>query len=133
MARVIIIGGSGHVGTYLVPRLIEAGHEVVNVTRGHRAPYLPHRAWDRVTTVRIDRDKAEPAKAEETAQEALQRLEREVQESQERLMKAAAERGWLDERRAMLETLTAIVRAGADIVITYAAVDAARWIREDDQ
>lgn len=59
MARVIIIGGSGHVGTYLVPRLIEAGHEVVNVTRGHRAPYLPHRAWDRVTTVRIDRDKAE--------------------------------------------------------------------------
>ncbi len=33
----------------------------------------------------------------------------------------------------MLETLTAIVRAGADIVITYAAVDAARWIREDDQ
>lgn len=59
MARVIIIGGSGHVGTYLVPRLIEAGHEVVNVARGDRAPYLPHRAWDRVTTVRIDREKAE--------------------------------------------------------------------------
>jgi porphobilinogen synthase len=49
------------------------------------------------------------------------------------MLKAAAERGWLDERRAMLETLTAIVRAGADIVITYAAVDAARWIREEDQ
>ncbi len=49
------------------------------------------------------------------------------------MVKAAAERGWLDERRAMLETLTAIVRAGADIVITYAAVDAARWIREEDQ
>ena len=47
------------------------------------------------------------------------------------MIKAAAERGWLDERRAMLETLTAIVRAGADIVITYAAVDAARWIQEE--
>ncbi len=61
MARVIIIGGSGHVGTYLVPRLVEAGHDVVNVARGDRAPYLPHRAWDRVTTVRIDRDRAEAA------------------------------------------------------------------------
>jgi nucleoside-diphosphate-sugar epimerase len=59
MARVVIIGGSGHVGTYLVPRLVEAGHDVVNVARGDRAPYLPHRAWDRVTTVRIDREKAE--------------------------------------------------------------------------
>jgi len=49
------------------------------------------------------------------------------------MIKAAAERGWLDERRAMLETLTAIVRAGADIVITYAAVDAARWIREESR
>ena len=37
MAKVVIIGGSGHVGTYLVPRLVEAGHEVVNVTRGQRA------------------------------------------------------------------------------------------------
>jgi len=47
------------------------------------------------------------------------------------MVKAAAERGWLDERRAMMETLTAIVRSGADIVITYAAVDAARWIQEE--
>ncbi len=47
------------------------------------------------------------------------------------MIKAAAERGWLDERTAMMETLTAITRAGADIVITYAAVDAAHWIRED--
>ena len=49
------------------------------------------------------------------------------------MIKAAAERGWLDERTAMMETLTAIARAGADIVITYAAVDAARWIREDER
>jgi porphobilinogen synthase len=47
------------------------------------------------------------------------------------MLAAAAERGWLDGRRAMLESLTAIVRAGAGIVITYAAADAARWIREE--
>lgn len=56
MARVIIIGGSGHVGTYLVPRLVEAGHAVVNVTRGKRAPYQPHAAWSAVETVIADRD-----------------------------------------------------------------------------
>jgi porphobilinogen synthase len=48
------------------------------------------------------------------------------------MIKAAAERGWLDERRAMMETLTSIVRAGADVVITYAAIDAAQWILEEE-
>jgi porphobilinogen synthase len=47
------------------------------------------------------------------------------------MIQAAAERGWLDGRRAMLEALTSIVRAGADVVITYAAADVARWIGED--
>ena len=42
------------------------------------------------------------------------------------MLKAAAQRGWIDERRAMLETLTAIKRAGADIIITYYAREAAR-------
>jgi len=42
------------------------------------------------------------------------------------MLKAAARNGWLDERRAMLETLTAIHRAGADIIITYYAREAAR-------
>jgi porphobilinogen synthase len=42
------------------------------------------------------------------------------------MLKAAARNGWIDERRAMLETLTAIRRAGADIIITYYAVDAAK-------
>jgi porphobilinogen synthase len=46
------------------------------------------------------------------------------------MVKAAAERGWLDERRAVLEALTAIRRAGADSVITYSAKDAARWLGE---
>ncbi len=44
------------------------------------------------------------------------------------MIKAAAERGWLDERTAAMEVLTGIARAGADLVITYYAEDAARWI-----
>jgi len=44
------------------------------------------------------------------------------------MLKAAARNGWIDERRAMLETLTAIRRAGADIIITYYAREAARAI-----
>jgi porphobilinogen synthase len=46
------------------------------------------------------------------------------------MVKAAAERGWLDERKIVLETLTAFRRAGADLVITYHALDAARWLNE---
>ena len=45
------------------------------------------------------------------------------------MVKAAAARGWLDERRVTLELLTGIVRAGADMVITYHALDVARWLR----
>ncbi len=45
-------------------------------------------------------------------------------------LKAAAQAGYLDERAAVLETLTSIRRAGADIVITYHAKDAARWLRQ---
>ena len=46
------------------------------------------------------------------------------------MVKAAAQRGWLDERRTVLEILTGIHRAGADLIITYHAKDAARWLRE---
>jgi porphobilinogen synthase len=42
------------------------------------------------------------------------------------MLKAAARNGWIDERRAMLETLTAVRRAGADFIITYYAREAAR-------
>lgn len=55
MARIVIIGGSGHVGTYLVPRLVHLGHEVVNVSRGAAAPYRPHSAWKAVEQVMVDR------------------------------------------------------------------------------
>ena len=47
------------------------------------------------------------------------------------MVKAAAGNGWLDERRIVLEILTSIARAGAGIIITYHAKDAARWLRED--
>jgi nucleoside-diphosphate-sugar epimerase len=59
--RVVVIGGSGHIGTYLIPRLIEAGHEVINITRGQRQPYLPHAAWSQVQQIVIDRDGEEKA------------------------------------------------------------------------
>lgn len=48
------------------------------------------------------------------------------------MLQAAAERGLLDERRTALEMLTAIKRAGADIIITYRAMQAAKWIREEE-
>ena len=53
--RVIIIGGTGHVGTYLVPRLIEAGHEAISVSRQERSPYQSNAAWNAVRQVQIDR------------------------------------------------------------------------------
>ncbi|MBQ6669052.1 MAG: porphobilinogen synthase, partial [Deltaproteobacteria bacterium] len=45
------------------------------------------------------------------------------------MVKAASARGWLDERRIVLENMQAMCRAGADMIITYHAVDAARWLR----
>ena len=53
--RIVIIGGSGHVGTYLVPRLVGAGHEVINVSRAQREPYKADSAWRLVEQVTADR------------------------------------------------------------------------------
>ena len=47
------------------------------------------------------------------------------------MIKAAAAQGWVDEKTVTLETLTAIKRAGADIILSYHAKDVARWLRED--
>jgi porphobilinogen synthase len=47
------------------------------------------------------------------------------------MLTAAAERGWLDGRRAMTEAVTAIARAGAQLVISYAAADIANWLRDE--
>jgi porphobilinogen synthase len=45
------------------------------------------------------------------------------------MVKAAARNGWVDERRVTMEVLTGIRRAGADMILTYHAVDAARWLQ----
>lgn len=47
------------------------------------------------------------------------------------MVKAAAQLGWIDEKRIVMENLTAIKRAGADIIITYHALDAAKWLKEE--
>lgn len=59
--RVVVIGGSGHIGTFLVPRLVRAGHEVVSVSRGQRAPYVDDPAWADVRRVAVDRDAEDAA------------------------------------------------------------------------
>jgi nucleoside-diphosphate-sugar epimerase len=59
--RIVIVGGTGHVGTYLVPRLVESGHEVFAISRQQREPYQPHETWQQVTHVQIDRSAAEEA------------------------------------------------------------------------
>lgn len=61
--RVVIIGGTGHVGTYLVPYLVEAGYEVINLSRQQRKPYQPNLAWKKVQQVNVDRDPEETAGA----------------------------------------------------------------------
>ncbi|MBP8277557.1 MAG: porphobilinogen synthase, partial [Propionivibrio sp.] len=45
------------------------------------------------------------------------------------MLKAAAQNGWLDEKSCVLESLLAFKRAGADGILTYHALDAARWIK----
>jgi nucleoside-diphosphate-sugar epimerase len=57
--RVVVIGSRGHIGTYLVPRLVEVGHEVISVSRGQQSPYQEHAAWKKVQQVTIDRSSAE--------------------------------------------------------------------------
>jgi nucleoside-diphosphate-sugar epimerase len=57
--RVVVIGGTGHVGTYLVPRLVVAGHNVIVISRGQRQPYQSHGAWRSVERVVIDRAREE--------------------------------------------------------------------------
>jgi nucleoside-diphosphate-sugar epimerase len=57
--RVVVIGGTGHIGTYLVPGLVRAGHEAVVISRGERRAYRQDPAWRSVQMVACDRDAAE--------------------------------------------------------------------------
>ena len=59
--RIAVIGATGHVGTYLVPRLVRAGHEVVALSRGEREPYHPAPEWGAVARLAVDRDAEDAA------------------------------------------------------------------------
>ncbi|ARC56397.1 2'-dehydrokanamycin reductase [Frondihabitans sp. 762G35] len=59
--KVVVIGATGHVGGYLVPRLVRAGHHVVAVTRGPSEPYRSDAAWGVVERVFLDREAGDAA------------------------------------------------------------------------
>src|ERR1700743_839411 len=61
MSRIAVIGATGHIGTYLVPRLVRGGHDVIALSRGEREPYRPGPAWDAVTRVTADREAEDAA------------------------------------------------------------------------
>ena len=54
--KIIVIGGSGHIGSFLVPRLVRAGHEVINISRGTRTAYTDAPEWRQVRQVVADRE-----------------------------------------------------------------------------
>jgi nucleoside-diphosphate-sugar epimerase len=56
MSRVAVIGATGHIGSYLVPRLVRGGHEVIAMSRGTRDPYHASPEWNSVTRVTADRE-----------------------------------------------------------------------------
>ena len=57
--RTVVIGATGHIGTWLVPRLVNEGHEVVAVSRGARRPYHDSPEWQSVEHITLDRAAAE--------------------------------------------------------------------------
>ncbi len=59
--RVAVIGGSGHIGSFLLPRLVRAGHEVMNLSRGNARPYADDAAWAEVRPVVVDREAEDEA------------------------------------------------------------------------
>lgn len=59
--KVVVIGATGHVGGYLIPRLVRAGHTVTALSRGHRAPYRDDEAWNSVERIDIDREAEDAA------------------------------------------------------------------------
>jgi nucleoside-diphosphate-sugar epimerase len=59
--KVVVVGATGHIGSYLVPALVEAGHDVVALSRGLREPYREDAAWTSVRRVSVDRDAEDAA------------------------------------------------------------------------
>jgi nucleoside-diphosphate-sugar epimerase len=73
--RIVVIGGTGHVGSFLVPRLVAAGHQVVSLSRGARRPYVEDPSWSEVEQVTVDREAED---ADETFPGRVAALEPEV-------------------------------------------------------
>src|SRR5271156_1920372 len=59
--RVIVVGATGHIGSFLVPRLVAEGHEVIAISRGERKPYVDDPAWQSVERVQADREAEDAA------------------------------------------------------------------------
>lgn len=53
--KIVVIGGSGHIGSFLIPRLVRGGHEVINISRGTSASYADVPEWQQVRQVVADR------------------------------------------------------------------------------
>lgn len=73
--RIAVIGATGHIGTWLIPRLVRAGHDVVAMSRGSRRPYHDSPEWNRVESVVVDRTAEE---GEGTFGDRIARLEADV-------------------------------------------------------
>jgi nucleoside-diphosphate-sugar epimerase len=87
--RVAIIGGSGHIGSFLTPRLVEAGHTVLCVSRAQRQPYRFHGAWEKVERVPLDRrDNDFPAKVRDLEPDIVIDLISYTPESTQQLVEA---------------------------------------------
>lgn len=59
--KVVVVGATGRIGSYLVPRLVAGGHEVIAVSRGGSRPYVEHHAWRDVVQVQADREEEDAA------------------------------------------------------------------------
>lgn len=59
--RVVVVGGSGHIGSFLIPRLVRAGHELVNISRGSRSAYIEADEWSNVRSIAADREQEDRA------------------------------------------------------------------------
>ncbi len=73
--RIVVIGGTGHIGTFLIPQLVAGGHDVILISRGQRRPYRSLGGWSQVRTAVVDREAEDGAG---TFGETVARLEAEV-------------------------------------------------------